>query len=207
MVTFSIIWFQGINVQLYGANSPNQVSVFLQIPMYFIITAGEVLFSVNGLDFAYSQVLSFFKLIVSFSILHISSQFLIIPHHSSSLLIIPHHFSSFLIILVILIIPHHSSSFLVILIIPHHSSSFLITPHHYLSLLIIPHHSSSLLIIPRHSHHSSSLLIILIILIIPESHLPLGSTKHEISLSSSMATHCCIWKSYGSNNSRVKCLW
>ena len=138
MVTFSIIWFQGINVQLYGANSPNQVSVFLQIPMYFIITAGEVLFSVNGLDFAYSQVLSFFKLIVSFSILHISSQFLIIPHHSSSLLIIPHHSSSFL------ITPHHSLSFSSFLITPHHSSSLLITTHHssssFLVILIIPHH-------------------------------------------------------------------
>lgn len=35
---------------------PNSVSIFLQIPMYVLITAGEVMFSVTGLEFAYSQV-------------------------------------------------------------------------------------------------------------------------------------------------------
>lgn len=28
----------------------------LQIPMYVLITAGEIMFSITGLDFAYSQV-------------------------------------------------------------------------------------------------------------------------------------------------------
>lgn len=36
---------------------PNSVSIFLQVPMYVLITAGEVMFSVTGLEFAYSQVL------------------------------------------------------------------------------------------------------------------------------------------------------
>ncbi len=35
---------------------PNSVSIFLQVPMYVLITAGEVMFSVTGLEFAYSQV-------------------------------------------------------------------------------------------------------------------------------------------------------
>ncbi len=47
---------QDLDVKLANSNSPNQVSVLLQIPMYVTITAGEVLFSITGLEFAYSQV-------------------------------------------------------------------------------------------------------------------------------------------------------
>lgn len=36
---------------------PNEVSIFLQVPMYVLITAGEVMFSITGLEFAYSQVM------------------------------------------------------------------------------------------------------------------------------------------------------
>ena len=35
---------------------PNTVSVLYQIPQYIFITAGEILFSIPGLSFAYSQV-------------------------------------------------------------------------------------------------------------------------------------------------------
>lgn len=35
---------------------PNSVHIALQIPQYFFITAGEVMFSVTGLEFSYSQV-------------------------------------------------------------------------------------------------------------------------------------------------------
>ena len=37
-------------------DEPNSVSIFLQVPMYVAITAGEVMFCVTGLEFAYSQV-------------------------------------------------------------------------------------------------------------------------------------------------------
>lgn len=35
---------------------PNSVHMALQIPQYFLMTAGEVVFSVTGLEFSYSQV-------------------------------------------------------------------------------------------------------------------------------------------------------
>lgn len=35
---------------------PNSVHMALQIPQYFFITVGEVMFSVTGLEFSYSQV-------------------------------------------------------------------------------------------------------------------------------------------------------
>lgn len=34
---------------------PNSVSVFWQLPQYILITIGEVLFSISGLEFAYQQ--------------------------------------------------------------------------------------------------------------------------------------------------------
>jgi len=43
-------------VKVVTVDPPNSVSIFLQIPMYVLITAGEVMFSVTGLEFAYSQV-------------------------------------------------------------------------------------------------------------------------------------------------------
>jgi dipeptide/tripeptide permease len=38
---------------------PNTVNMALQIPQYFLLTCGEVVFSVTGLEFSYSQVSSF----------------------------------------------------------------------------------------------------------------------------------------------------
>ena len=44
-------------VTVVEIDHPNTVSLFLQVPMYVLITAGEVMFSITGLEFAYSQVL------------------------------------------------------------------------------------------------------------------------------------------------------
>lgn len=41
--------------------SPNTVSMALQIPQYFLLTCGEVVFSVTGLEFSYSQAPSNMK--------------------------------------------------------------------------------------------------------------------------------------------------
>ncbi|XP_078620512.1 solute carrier family 15 member 2-like isoform X1 [Branchiostoma floridae x Branchiostoma japonicum] len=42
-------------VESYIDAEPSSMSILYQIPQYFIITTGEVLFSVTGLDFSYSQ--------------------------------------------------------------------------------------------------------------------------------------------------------
>lgn len=44
------------NVTGVEIDEPNSVSLFLQVPMYVVITTGEVMFSITGLEFAYSQV-------------------------------------------------------------------------------------------------------------------------------------------------------
>ncbi|XP_066263216.1 solute carrier family 15 member 2-like [Branchiostoma lanceolatum] len=46
---------QNNEVTSYIDASPSSMSILYQIPQYFIITTGEVLFSVTGLDFSYSQ--------------------------------------------------------------------------------------------------------------------------------------------------------
>ena len=43
------------DVAVVEIDPPNGVSLFLQTPMYILITAGEVMFSITGLEFAYSQ--------------------------------------------------------------------------------------------------------------------------------------------------------
>jgi len=35
---------------------PRTVNIFWQVPLYFVITLGECLFSISGLAFAYTQV-------------------------------------------------------------------------------------------------------------------------------------------------------
>lgn len=43
------------NQLLTGIVRPNSVSVLWQLPQYFVMTMGEILFSVTGLEFSYSQ--------------------------------------------------------------------------------------------------------------------------------------------------------
>ena len=40
----------------YEDTEPNKVPLLHQIPQYVVITMGEILFSISGLNFAYSQV-------------------------------------------------------------------------------------------------------------------------------------------------------
>uniref|UniRef100_A0A8C5HFK4 Solute carrier family 15 member 1-like n=1 Tax=Gouania willdenowi TaxID=441366 RepID=A0A8C5HFK4_GOUWI len=49
------------NVRTVVDIQPNSVHMALQIPQYFLITAGEVVFSVTGLEFSYSQAPSNMK--------------------------------------------------------------------------------------------------------------------------------------------------
>ena len=52
-----VLLFQ-FDVLLLEDAPPDSVSIFWQVPMYALITAGEVMFSITGLEFAYSQVSS-----------------------------------------------------------------------------------------------------------------------------------------------------
>ena len=46
---------------MYADVSPRPICIMWQIPQYLIITLGEVMFSITGLEFAYSQVGKYVK--------------------------------------------------------------------------------------------------------------------------------------------------
>uniref|UniRef100_A0A671Z1D5 Solute carrier family 15 member 1b n=1 Tax=Sparus aurata TaxID=8175 RepID=A0A671Z1D5_SPAAU len=54
-------YLYGSNIQPVMDMSPNTVHMAWQIPQYFLMTAGEVVFSVTGLEFSYSQAPSNMK--------------------------------------------------------------------------------------------------------------------------------------------------
>ena len=40
---------------MYEVTSPNSVHIFWLLPQYFVVTVGEILFSITSMEFAYSQ--------------------------------------------------------------------------------------------------------------------------------------------------------
>uniref|UniRef100_A0AAY4CDK0 Solute carrier family 15 member 1a n=1 Tax=Denticeps clupeoides TaxID=299321 RepID=A0AAY4CDK0_9TELE len=60
----NLIWDDCGNIGDIEEIQPNSVSIALQIPQYFLITAGEVVFSVTGLEFSYSQAPSNMKAVL-----------------------------------------------------------------------------------------------------------------------------------------------
>ena len=52
-MTFSII--AQYNATVVEVTAPNQISILLQVPMYIVMTASEVLVSISAVEFAYSQ--------------------------------------------------------------------------------------------------------------------------------------------------------
>lgn len=53
---FVLVCVQCESIKIVEDMQPNSVHMALQIPQYFLITTGEVMFSVTGLQFSYSQV-------------------------------------------------------------------------------------------------------------------------------------------------------
>ncbi|KAM3720417.1 Peptide transporter [Dirofilaria immitis] len=50
-----VVYITNDNIHIYTVVRPNTVSMLWQLPQFFVITIGEVLFSVTGLEFSYSQ--------------------------------------------------------------------------------------------------------------------------------------------------------
>ena len=53
-----------LEAALYTLTQPNSIHILWQFPQYFIITASEVMFSVTGLEFSYSQAPASMKSVV-----------------------------------------------------------------------------------------------------------------------------------------------
>uniref|UniRef100_A0AAF5RWP1 POT family protein n=1 Tax=Wuchereria bancrofti TaxID=6293 RepID=A0AAF5RWP1_WUCBA len=50
-----VIYIADNAIDIYTVVRPNTVNILWQLPQFFVITVGEVLFSVTGLEFSYSQ--------------------------------------------------------------------------------------------------------------------------------------------------------
>lgn len=47
-----------LQVSLFTITSPNTVNILWQLPQILVITVAEIMFSITGLEFSYSQVIS-----------------------------------------------------------------------------------------------------------------------------------------------------
>ena len=56
VIYLAISSFLQFQATIVKTSEPNSISILAQIPMYALITAGEIMFSITGLQFAYSQV-------------------------------------------------------------------------------------------------------------------------------------------------------
>ena len=52
---YDVLVFPGSNVSLFAMTAPTDLHVLWSIPQYLAMTIGEVLFSVSGMDFAYTE--------------------------------------------------------------------------------------------------------------------------------------------------------
>ena len=50
--------------QLFTLSAPNSISILWLLPQYLVITLGEIMFSVTGLEFSYSQAPASLKSVV-----------------------------------------------------------------------------------------------------------------------------------------------
>ncbi|KAK2849972.1 hypothetical protein Q7C36_008755 [Tachysurus vachellii] len=66
LIPSTMTWTENCNDSVVRVEDiqPNTVHMALQIPQYFLITAGEVVFSVTGLEFSYSQAPSNMKAVL-----------------------------------------------------------------------------------------------------------------------------------------------
>jgi len=54
LITVDVYLFQ--DVSLVTVTQPNSMHMLWLIPQYFVITMGEVMFSITGLEFSFTQV-------------------------------------------------------------------------------------------------------------------------------------------------------
>ena len=56
-MSFNFNYYQ--HVMPVEVTPPNSVNIMWLLPQYFVVTFGEVMFSITGLQFSYSQVSSY----------------------------------------------------------------------------------------------------------------------------------------------------
>lgn len=67
-------------INLYTVVRPNTVNILWQLPQFFVITVGEVLFSVTGLEFSYSQASPNMKSVLQVKFNKVFNKFKLLPY-------------------------------------------------------------------------------------------------------------------------------